>query len=225
MIGLAIILGLIALGFGARRLVERTFESASHDDASCGLTGVETAQRLLGEHATRIGVRTTDEPGWLTDHFDPRTGAIELSDQVGPERSVAAVAVAAHEAAHAMQSIERNRMFLFRASLTPASLVASVTYMFIPLIALVTFPFGLGGLLVLVAIIALSTLLLIEVIGLPVEVGASARALRMVSDQGLLTAAEHRLARRVLIAAALTYLVAALTTAALLILWLGGGDD
>jgi uncharacterized protein len=215
----------VALSWGAAKLVGWIFDEASFDAAACGLTGAEAARVLLGPYAATIDVVATEERRWMNDHFDPRVGRIELSWRVGEERSVAAIAVAAHEAGHAMQSIEAATIFRALCFLTPVSIAATVAYMLIPFVAMILVPIGLGGILLVSAVGILAALLVVELLRLPVEIGASVRAIRMARAHGLLAEDEVWAARRVLAAAALTYIVAALNTAVILILMAGDGDD
>ena len=224
MIALIILIGCSALSFGAACLLEHIFDDASFDDAACGLTGATAARQLLGAHLATIEVVEQTDELWLSDHFDRRDKQIVLSGRVGPERSVAAIAVAAHEAAHALHCVERARIFRVQTWVGPASAGASLAYMVLPLLALLLVPIGLGVLIVLAAIASLFTLLVVELIRLPEEIGASVRALRIATAAGLLTADERRVARRVLTAAAFTYVVAALNIAVALV-WMAGSDD
>ena len=126
--------------------------------------------------------------------LDPRASQIVLSDRVGPEKSVAAIAVAAHEAAHALHFAEHTRVFRAQVWVAPAAVGASVTYMLLPFVAFLLVPIGLGGLVLLAALGSLLTLLVVELIRLPEEIGASVRALRMATAAGLLTHEERLVA-------------------------------
>jgi Zn-dependent membrane protease YugP len=218
-----VFLGLLGLGLGARALVRHTFEAASGIDAACACSGRDVAQLLASQYGVEIAV-TEDDDDWLGDHFDPRSNRIVLSSEVGNEQSVGAIAVAAHEAGHAVQKVVRAPGYGLRAALAPVALVAEVGYMLLPLFAILLVPFGLGAIVVLIALVSLTAILVVELITLPVEIGASRRAMRMLDDFGLLQPEERRAARRVLTAAAMTYVAAALGTIVAILFWASDDD-
>src|SRR5262245_35935261 len=162
--------GVMGLGFGAQWLVRHTFESASLIDTRVGMTGQQVAQLLAGQYSVTVTVMSEDDDDrWLGDHFDPRTDTIVLSPAVGNEHSIAAVAVAAHEAGHALQKAVRAHGFGLRGHLEGVSLVAQGSYLLLPLLALVLLPFGLGVIIGIIAVVSLFSMLVVELVALPVE--------------------------------------------------------
>ena len=148
-------------------------------------------------------------PGDLSDHFDPRTREVGLSKEVAARESVAAMAVTAHEVGHAQQHAEGTVAMRARAFLVPAVTISpTISYLLI-IMGLI---FNLTGLFWL-GIIAFAVMVVFTILTLPVEIGASRRALVMLRDAGLLTGArDEEGVRRVLTAAALTYVAAAVTS-------------
>ena len=202
--------GLLAQGW-VRRAVARGLA------VPATLTGAEAAHQLLARHGA-MGVRVEPSPdGPLSDHYDPRTQVIRLSDQIYNQRSAASVAIAAHEAGHALQHHTAHTLFRIRGAIAPAAMVASQLWV-VPLM-LGVFAGYVG--LIWVAIALFSAVLLFHLVTLPVEIDASRRALRMLREEGLLTPDTAPAVRGVLTAAASTYLVAALTSIAMLIYLLG----
>ena len=182
--------------------------SASH------LTGLEAARRLISSGGL-YGVNIEGVGGQLSDHYDPRTKTLRLSQGVANNASVAAVAIAAHELGHAMQDAEDYLPLRFRAALVPAVNVGSYLGWILIFVGLFLNMINVAWLGVAVfsggALFALATL--------PVELNASARAKRLLADTGIIqTEQEQRGVNNVLNAAALTY-VAALLTAILQLLY------
>ena len=202
--------GFLAQGW-VRRAVARGME------VPAPLTGAEAAHHVLARHGA-MGVRVEPSPdGPLSDHYDPRTQVIRLSDQIYTQRSAAAIAIAAHEAGHALQHHTAHTMFRIRGALAPAAMVASQLWV-LPLM-LGVFAGFVG--LIWIAVALFSAVLLFHLVTLPVEIDASRRAMRMLREEGLLTPQTAPAARGVLTAAASTYIVAALTSIAMLIYILG----
>ncbi len=148
-------------------------------------------------------------PGNLSDHFDPRTKEVGLSEEVAQRDSVAAMAVTAHEVGHAQQDAEGTFAMRARAFLVPAvtySPMASYALIFIGLIFNLTGLFWLG-------IIVFGLMVVFSILTLPVEIGASRRALVMLRESGLMqTQEDEEGVKRVLTAAAMTYVAAAVTS-------------
>ncbi len=208
------ILPLVA-GFAAQSWVRKAVARAQ--DVPVGMTGADAAHRILARHgAMQVRVLpSTDGP--LSDHYDPREQVIRLSDQIYNRDSAAAVAIAAHECGHALQHHTAHTMFRIRGSLAPAAAVASQLWV-LPLM-LGVFA-GFAG-LIWVAVALFSAVLLFHLVTLPVEIDASRRAMRILREDGMIDASSAPAARRVLTAAASTYIVAALTSIAMLIYILG----
>jgi len=177
--------------------------------ARSGLSGAEVAKRILARNS--LGdVRVEAVAGTLTDHFDPRSRSVRLSEANYRSDSIAAVSVAAHEVGHAMQHGHGYAPLAFRHAIFPvANFTSSLAF---PLF-LIGFLANIRGLIDL-GIIFFAVAVLFSVVTLPVEFNASRRALAQLSEGGLLTVEELPGARKVLQAAALTYVAA--TTMALL---------
>jgi uncharacterized protein len=192
-------------GLAAQAWVRRTFTEASKIPAVSGMTGAEVSRRMLDAGGlTNVSVEGIS--GQLSDHYDPRTRTMRLSPPVGGSSSVAAVAVAAHETGHAFQDAGHEAGFRFRGALVPATGFASQAWFPIFLIGLV-----LGATnLALLGVVLFAAIVLFQVATLPVEFGASHKAMAMLTNQGVISQAQAPVARKVLTAAALTYVVAAL---------------
>jgi hypothetical protein len=204
--------------------VKSAYNKWSKVQSSSRLTGAQAAQRLIANSGL-YGVRIEGVGGNLSDHYDPRTKTLRLSQGVANNPSVAAVAVAAHELGHALQDSEDYIPLRFRAALVPAVNIGSWLGWILIMIGLFLNMTNLAWMGVLVfsggAIFALATL--------PVELNASARAKQLLADTGIIqTEQERRGVNNVLNAAALTY-VASLVTAVLQLLYfaslIGGRRD
>ncbi|MGZ4431571.1 MAG: zinc metallopeptidase [Gaiellales bacterium] len=193
------------LGLLAQRWVTHTFQEASKVPTASGLTGAEVSRRLLDSGGlSNIGVEPIG--GSLTDHYDPRGKVMRLSEPVGNSRSVAAVAVAAHETGHAFQDARGDASFRLRTAIVPAVGFASQAWM--PVLFIGIFSGAVG--LIQVAVALFAAVVAFHLVTLPVEFGASRRAMGMLTAQGILTPTEVPVARKVLTAAAMTYVVGAL---------------
>lgn len=215
---------LIVIISGAAQLyIRSTYGKWSRVPNAARLTGAQVAEYLrdharFGDVPGRQAVSAiTIIPGALSDHFDPRDRSLGLSAAVAEQASVAAMAVAAHEVGHAQQSAEGTVAMRLRGFLVPAaSLGPNVAYGLI----IAGLIFNLTGLVTL-GIAFFAVAVLFSVLTLPVEIGASRRALGMLSSSGLLESDEDRRgARSMLIAAALTYVAAAVTAVLTLLYYL-----
>jgi len=204
--------------------VKSAYNKWSKVQASSRLTGAQAAQRLIANSGL-YGVSIEGVRGNLSDHYDPRTKTLRLSEGVANYASVAAVAIAAHELGHALQDSEDYIPLRFRAALVPAVNIGSWLGWILIMIGLFLNMTDLAWLGVLVfsggAVFALATL--------PVELNASARAKQLLADTGIIQSEqERRGVNNVLNAAALTY-VASLVTAVLQLLYfaslIGGRRD
>lgn len=192
----------------AQGLVTSRFSRYSRVAASSGLTGTQTAQRLLSSQGL-YSVMTGRVSGRLTDHYDPRTNAVNLSDSVADSNSVAAVAVAAHECGHAVQQAKGYVPLRVRSALVPVVNFASQASWFLIILGLI---FSRGGqIFIEIGIILFAVCVLFQLVTLPVEFNASHRGLQMLTEQGIVSGREEKQARSVLVAAALTYVASALT--------------
>jgi Zn-dependent membrane protease YugP len=199
----------VALSLWAQGRVNSTFSRYSRVRSMTGMTGAEAARRLLNAQGI-YDVTVQPIAGELTDHYDPRTKTVNLSQSVYGATSVAAIGVAAHECGHAMQDNEGYAPLRFRSALVPAANFGSKLSW--PLILLGLVFGGLGSPLVEIGILMFSLAVLFQLVTLPVEYNASARAVRLLDSQGILAGEEVSGTRKVLNAAALTYVAAAATS-------------
>lgn len=218
-----IIIGLI-LSLWASSRVKSTYAKYSRVRSMSGMTGAEAAARIL--HTAGIyDVQIQNVSGDLTDHYDPRNKTLNLSDSVYGSPSVAAVGVAAHECGHAIQDAKSYAPLKIRGAFVPVANLGSGLSMPLILIGLI---FGVNsqwGILVDVGIILFSLAVLFQLITLPVEFNASRRAIQMVESTGILYGDEVDGTKKVLSAAALTYVAsaaAAMLSLLRLILLFGG---
>ncbi len=184
------------------------FEKYSRTPLRNGLSGREVAERMLRDHGI-TNVQVISVPGQLTDHYNPATRTVNLSEPVYHARNAAAAAVAAHEVGHAVQHATAYSWLEMRSKLVPVVSVASqwIQWVLLGGILLVN-SFGTGLLLVGIVLFALTTLF--SIITLPVEYDASNRALAWMERTGVVTTSEHELSADALKWAARTYLVAAI---------------
>ncbi len=197
---LIMVLPALALAVWAQTMVSNSFKKYSQQMTQRGLTGADTAARVLRESGV-YGVRVESVAGKLTDHYDPKHQVIRLSAPVYGGASVAAASIAAHEAGHAAQHAEGYWPVKVRGVVIPAARFGS--QLSIPLIFL-GYALGMTGLINL-GILLFGLLVLLQLVTLPVEFNASGRALRVLTKSGVLAEEELPGARRVLRAAALTY--------------------
>ena len=205
---LVLVLPCILLSLWASSNVNSTFKKYSKQYSSRRLTGAEAAQRVLSANGVR-GVRIERVSGNLTDHYDPKTNVIRLSDSVYSDTSTAAIGVACHEAGHAVQYAESYAPIKIRAAIIPLTNFGSRIAM--PLILagiLMTFLGSFSDTLVYLGIGAFAMSLVFQIVTLPVEFNASRRAMAAIENSNLLTAEEQRGARKTLNAAAMTYVAA-----------------
>lgn len=205
---IVIILPCILLSLIASSNVNSTFKRYSKVHAMRRITGAQAAQRVLSANGVS-GVRIERVRGHLSDHFDPRTNVIRLSDSVYDSTSVASIGVACHEAGHAVQYAQSYGPIKLRAAIIPITNIGSKLAM--PLILLgVLFSAFAGGsyTLVYVGIGCFALSLVFQLITLPVEFNASRRAMQAIEDGDILTRDEQQGARKTLTAAAMTYVAA-----------------
>ena len=213
----AVIAGII----GARIWLWHVLSQAGDVLAAAGLTGEQVVDRLMtgpGLHGVTVE-RIEEDTG--SDHYDPRDRVVRLSGPVLDERSVRSSAIVAHEVGHAMQHADGMRAFRVRARLAPATLAASWTWLPLLMLGLMAGSLGLAGL----AVLLYAVVVMFELVTLPVEINASRRAMGLLSSHGLLVEHERPLARRVLRAAAMTYVVAAAASVLQLVWTLVDLDD
>lgn len=189
--------------------VKSTYAKYSQVRSASGLTGAQTAERIL-RLAGIYDVSIQHVSGNLTDHYDPKSKILRLSDSVYGSASVAAVGVAAHECGHAVQHQKNYAPLAFRSALVPvANFGSAISW---PLIVIgLLFSRGTGGFLVTLGILCFSLAVLFQLVTLPVEFNASSRAIRMLEQDGILGSNEVGITKKVLSAAALTYVASALS--------------
>ena len=203
----------VILAIWAQAKVKSTFKKYSGVISSRRMTGAEAARRILDANGLR-NVKINRVAGSLTDHFDPRTNTVNLSSTVYDSPSVAAIGVAAHESGHAVQHAVGYGPMKLRGAIIPITNIGS--RLAVPLIII-------GILLSFVELayigcICFATAAVFQLVTLPVEFNASSRALNAIESSGILSSQEITGARKVLSAAAMTY-VAALATALLELLY------
>lgn len=196
----------VVISLWAQSRVTSTYNKYSNVRSRTGMTGAEAAMRLL--HSQGIyDVTVRQVAGNLTDHYDPRTKVVNLSESVYGSTSIAALGVAAHECGHAMQHNEGYAPLRFRSALVPvANFGSRISW---PLILFGLMIGGLGSPLCQIGILMFSLAVLFQLVTLPVEFNASNRAVRFLDSLGILSGDEVRGTRSVLNAAALTYVAAA----------------
>ncbi len=219
-----LVLPFVLLSLWASSNVNRTFRKYSRQHSVRRLTGAEAAQRVLMANGVS-GVRIERISGNLTDHFDPRTNVIRLSDDVYGNTSTAAIGVACHEAGHAVQYAQDYAPIKLRAAIIPLTNFGSQIAMPLMLAGLLfSFLGRFSDVLIYMGIAAFAMSLVFQLVTLPVEFNASHRAMQAIAQTNLLTEEEQKGARKTLTAAAMTYVAAtavALTQLLRLILLFG----
>lgn len=222
---LVIVLPCIILSMWASSSVNSTFKKYAKVMSYRRITGAEAAQRVLSANGVR-GVRIERVSGNLTDHYDPKTNVIRLSDGVYDSPSVAAIGVACHEAGHAVQYAENYGPIKLRAAIIPITNIGSKLAMPLILIGvLLSFLGNFSYAIVDLGIICFSLSLVFQLVTLPVEFNASRRAMAAIEEGNILSPEEQRGAKKTLKAAAMTYVAAtavALAQLLRLILLFGG---
>ena len=205
---LILLLLAMVLGIAAQAGVQKAFNKYSRVPARSGITGSDAAAAFLSRAGSSVTVHAVR--GSLTDHFDPRKNSVGLSEGVYNSSSVAALAIAAHEVGHVMQYQEKYLPIRLRNAILPVANFGSQAAPFIVLLGLLMNSYNLA----LAGVILFGAILLFQLITLPVEFNASRRALAMLAENGYLTYEEEPGAKKVLRAAAMTYVAAALASAA-----------
>ena len=213
----------LLLGLWAQMLVKTRFNKFSKTASRRGLTGAEAAKAVLNAGGV-YNVPVGRVAGNLTDHYDPKNNSISLSDSVYGSNSIAAIGVAAHEAGHALQYANDYAPIRFRMALVPICNVGSFLGPILIIIGcLMTYAASavsadLGFAIYAAGLILFSAVALFQLVTLPVELNASKRAMAALERQGLVGGEELSGAKKVLTAAALTY-IAALVTSIMQILY------
>lgn len=209
---LLVLIPAMIFAFWAQMRVNSTFKKYAKVPSRRGLTGAEAARRVLDANGLRH-VTVERVHGHLTDHFDPKAGVIRLSDATYASTSVAAIGVAAHEAGHAVQHAEGYVPIKVRAAIIPLTRFGSFLAMPLFLIGLLMgngsyLGYGIGTIFMVTGILFFSFSTLFQLVTLPTEFNASARAMKALEEVGLLAADELPGAKATLSAAAMTYVAA-----------------
>ncbi len=207
---LIFLLPAMLLGFWAQMKVKGTFEKYSLIENSRGMTGAQAARMVLDQNGLSY-VRIEHISGKLTDHYDPRGQVIRLSRSVYGSTSIGAVGVAAHEAGHAVQHAEGYAPIRIRNKIIPACNIGSRVG---PLMIIIgcLMAGSMGRTLIFYGILLFSLVALFQLVTLPVEFDASNRALMAIKDSGIFDNEDYDGAKKVLSAAAMTYVAALVTT-------------
>jgi Zn-dependent membrane protease YugP len=193
----------LLFGLWAQFRVKSTFKRYSQVATASGMTGAQAADAVLrNSGVTGVGIQPV--AGQLSDHYDPRTKTLNLSEDVGGAATVAALGVAAHEAGHAVQDARGYKPMKIRATLVPAASIGSQLWIFPAFLGLILGSTGLVN----VGLVLFLAVVIFQLVTLPVEFDASHRAIVALEGGGLLGAEELSGARKVLRAAALTYIAA-----------------
>ena len=212
-----LVLPCLILSLWASSNVNSTFKRYSSQFSSRRITGAEAAQRVLSANGVR-DVRIDRVSGNLTDHFDPKTNVIRLSDNVFSSTSTAAIGVACHEAGHAVQYSEGYFPIKLRSAIIPITNFGSKLAMPLILLGLLfSYVGSFSYTLVYLGIACFGLSLVFQLVTLPVEFNASRRAISAIERGGILTEEEQKGAKKTLRAAALTYVAATATALAQLL--------
>ncbi len=203
---LLLIPGMILM-FWAQNRVQSTYHKYSQVRSTMGMTGAQVAQEILNRMGVH-NVQIEQVAGQLTDHYDPSAKKVRLSEGVYGSDSLAAAAVAAHECGHVLQDVQGYKAMNLRSSLVPAANLGSNIG---PMLVVVGVVLGsAGGIFINIGIALFLAVILFHIVTLPVEFDASNRALKLINEFGILQGEENRAAKKVLDAAALTYVATAL---------------
>ena len=206
---LILVVPTIIIAFIAQNKVTTAFRKYSKQKSTMGFTAAEVTRRILDSNGL-YNVAIERVSGNLTDHYDPRTNVIRLSDSVYDSNSVAAIGVAAHEAGHAVQHAEKYLPIKIRNSIVP---IANFGSSFAPILIILGIIFSFEP-IVWIGIILYSAIAIFQLVTLPVEFNASSRALNTLGAMAILSDEELEGSKKVLSAAAMTYVAALITTLA-----------
>ena len=203
-----VIIGAV-LSMAASAKVNSTFNKSSKVRSITGMTGEDAAKRLLNSQGI-YDVTVRPVKGQLTDHYDPRTKTVNLSESVFHSTSVAAIGGAAHECGHAMQHAEGYVPIKIRSAIIPVTQVGSRLWYLIFVLGLIFSSSEIGPVLQMVGILLFSLIVVFQLVTLPVEFNASGRAMKTLETHMILYGDDLTKARKVLTAAAMTYVAALL---------------
>jgi len=204
----------LLLALWASYRVKRDFARYSEVGSENGYSGAEAARHLL-DRAGISDVRVVPTNGFLSDHYNPLSKQLALSEEVYQSRSVAAIGIAAHEAGHAIQHATKYAPLWLRSVLVPTATVGSSVGYIVMAVGLLLSPY-----VVLIGAILFSAVLLFQIVTLPVEFDASRRAKRLVTEAGIIHPWEREGVDRVLNSAALTYVAAVVSSLLVLLYYL-----
>lgn len=205
------------IGMAVQFRLKSKFKEYSQVPTSSGMSGKEVAEKMLKDNGI-YDVQVVSVDGFLSDHYNPLNKTVNLSPDVYTGRTVSAAAVAAHECGHAVQHATAYSMLMLRSKIVPAVQISSNLSQWVIIAGLGMFGFGGGNpTVLLIGIIMFAVTTLFSVITLPVEFDASARALKWLDSTNITTTSEHAKAKDALKWAALTYVVAALASIAMLV--------
>lgn len=191
--------------------VKSTFNKYSKIANSRGLTADQVARMILDANGLHY-VRIEHIRGKLSDHFDPRSNVVRLSDSTYGQTSVAAIGVAAHECGHACQHAENYGPIILRSKLVPVTNICSSLWYIAFLIGISILGSSLGNIFIYAAIAMFMAVIIFQIVTLPCEFNASDRALKTLESDGILEMAEVPHAQKVLRAAALTYVASLISS-------------
>jgi Zn-dependent membrane protease YugP len=207
----------MVIGMAVQFRLKSKFSEYSKIPTGSGLSGKEIAEKMLHDNGI-FDVTVISVNGFLSDHYDPTKKTVNLSPDVYSGRNISAAAVAAHECGHAVQHKNAYSMLMLRSALVPVVQISSNLAQWVILIGLGLFTFGGGNqIILLIGIILFAASTLFSVVTLPVEFDASARALKWLESSNITSPKEHDKAKDALKWAALTYVIAALASIALLV--------
>ena len=205
------------LGMAVQYRLKSKFAQYSKVPTGSSMSGAEIAKKMLNDNGI-YDVQITSVEGSLSDHYNPLNKTVNLSADVYDGRNVAAAAVAAHECGHAVQHATAYSMLMLRSKIVPAVQISSTLSQWVIIAGLGFMGFGGGNpTILLIGIILFAVTTLFSLITLPVELDASARALKWLDEAKITSSAEHAQAKDALKWAALTYVIAALASIAMLL--------
>lgn len=214
---LLILGGTMLLSFLVSSTLKRRF--AEHSKVPVPFTGRQVAEAMLAENGIR-DVQVVSVPGQLTDHYDPRRKTVNLSEAVYQVNSVAAAAVAAHECGHALQHQQAYRWLTLRSKMVPAVNIANQMLSVLMMLFIFGFFFSQSPVMIWLIVGCFGAVAAFSLVTLPVEFDASKRALVWLEHSSMGRGMEHDRAKNALFWAAMTYVVGALSSVAMLVYWL-----
>jgi hypothetical protein len=206
----------LIIGLAVQGWLKSTFSHNNRVPVRSGMTGADVARRILDSNGLQNVPVQPSKAGPLSDHYDPRSRGVFLSEAVYSGRSVAATAVAAHEVGHAIQHAKSYVPMTVRSAIWPVAAFGSQAWFFILIIGVLFGAFGL----IQIALVVFAAVILFQLVTLPVEFNASRRAMAQIRQLGLVTDTEAVGARKTLTAAAMTYVAGALASIAQLLYFL-----